>query len=103
MKSFLYYAVQHLKTASWLALHSRNQAACRRILTSLTELTPTDPWIEKAQQDLKEIDDREIDRCQICGRGAEEVGHATTAAVVRAIVLIIGADLLVTALFYLRS
>jgi phospholipid/cholesterol/gamma-HCH transport system permease protein len=35
--------------------------------------------------------------------GAEEVGHATTAAVVRSIVLIIGADLLVTALFYVRN
>ena len=35
--------------------------------------------------------------------GAEEVGHATTAAVVRSIVLIVGADLFVTALFFLRG
>ena len=35
--------------------------------------------------------------------GAEEVGRSTTAAVVRSIVLIIGADLLVTALFYVRN
>jgi phospholipid/cholesterol/gamma-HCH transport system permease protein len=33
--------------------------------------------------------------------GAEEVGRATTASVVRSIVLIIAADLLVTAFFYL--
>ena len=35
--------------------------------------------------------------------GAKEVGHATTASVVRSILLIIVADLFVTALFYLRS
>jgi phospholipid/cholesterol/gamma-HCH transport system permease protein len=35
--------------------------------------------------------------------GAEEVGRATTAAVVRSIVLIVGADLFVTALFFLRG
>ena len=35
--------------------------------------------------------------------GAEQVGRATTAAVVRSIVLIIAADLFVTALFYLRG
>jgi phospholipid/cholesterol/gamma-HCH transport system permease protein len=35
--------------------------------------------------------------------GAEEVGRSTTAAVVRSIVLIIGADLFVTTLFYLRG
>jgi len=35
--------------------------------------------------------------------GAEAVGHATTRAVVRSIVLIIAADLFVTALFYVRS
>ena len=35
--------------------------------------------------------------------GAEAVGRATTASVVRSIVLIIGADLFVTALFYLRG
>lgn len=35
--------------------------------------------------------------------GAEEVGRATTAAVVRSIVLIIGADLFVTAIFFLRG
>jgi phospholipid/cholesterol/gamma-HCH transport system permease protein len=35
--------------------------------------------------------------------GAEEVGRATTTSVVRSIVLVIGADLLVTALFYLRG
>ena len=35
--------------------------------------------------------------------GAEQVGHATTASVVRSIVLIIGADLFVTALFYLKG
>lgn len=35
--------------------------------------------------------------------GAEEVGRATTASVVRSILLIIVADLFVTALFYLRS
>ena len=35
--------------------------------------------------------------------GAEEVGASTTTAVVRSIVLVIGADLLVTALFYLRG
>lgn len=35
--------------------------------------------------------------------GAEGVGRATTAAVVRSIVLVIGADLFVTALFYVRG
>ena len=35
--------------------------------------------------------------------GAEEVGRSTTASVVRSIVLIIGADLFVTALFYVRG
>jgi phospholipid/cholesterol/gamma-HCH transport system permease protein len=35
--------------------------------------------------------------------GAEEVGRATTASVVRSILLIIVADLFVTAVFYLRS
>ena len=35
--------------------------------------------------------------------GAEEVGRSTTASVVRSIVLIVGADLFVTALFYVRS
>ena len=35
--------------------------------------------------------------------GPEEVGRATTTAVVRSIVLIIGADLFVTALFYVRG
>jgi len=35
--------------------------------------------------------------------GAEEVGQATTASVVRSIVLIIVADLFVTAVFYVRS
>ena len=35
--------------------------------------------------------------------GAEEVGRSTTAAVVRSIVLIIAADLFVTALFYVRG
>lgn len=35
--------------------------------------------------------------------GAEEVGKATTAAVVRSIVLVIAADLFVTALFYVRG
>jgi phospholipid/cholesterol/gamma-HCH transport system permease protein len=35
--------------------------------------------------------------------GAEAVGHSTTAAVVRSIVLIVGADLFVTAMFYLRG
>jgi len=35
--------------------------------------------------------------------GAEEVGRSTTASVVRSIVLIIGADLFVTAMFYVRG
>ena len=35
--------------------------------------------------------------------GAEEVGRATTTSVVRSIVLIIGADLFVTALFFVRG
>lgn len=35
--------------------------------------------------------------------GAEEVGRSTTTAVVRSILLVIAADLLVTALFYLRG
>ena len=35
--------------------------------------------------------------------GAEEVGVATTTAVVRSIVLVVGADLFVTALFYVRG
>jgi phospholipid/cholesterol/gamma-HCH transport system permease protein len=35
--------------------------------------------------------------------GAEEVGRATTTAVVRSIVLIIGADLFVTAIFFVRG
>jgi phospholipid/cholesterol/gamma-HCH transport system permease protein len=35
--------------------------------------------------------------------GAEQVGRSTTAAVVRSIVLIIAADLFVTALFYARG
>jgi phospholipid/cholesterol/gamma-HCH transport system permease protein len=35
--------------------------------------------------------------------GAEQVGHATTRAVVRSIVLIVCADLFVTALFFLRG
>jgi phospholipid/cholesterol/gamma-HCH transport system permease protein len=35
--------------------------------------------------------------------GAEEVGRATTASVVRSIVLIVGADLFVTALFFVRG
>ena len=35
--------------------------------------------------------------------GAEEVGQATTASVVRSILLIIAADLFVTALFYLKG
>jgi len=35
--------------------------------------------------------------------GAEEVGRATTRSVVRSIVLVIGADLFVTALFYLKG
>ena len=35
--------------------------------------------------------------------GAEEVGRSTTSSVVRAIVLIVGADLFVTALFYVRG
>jgi phospholipid/cholesterol/gamma-HCH transport system permease protein len=35
--------------------------------------------------------------------GAEEVGRATTSSVVRSIVLVIGADLFVTALFFLRG
>jgi phospholipid/cholesterol/gamma-HCH transport system permease protein len=35
--------------------------------------------------------------------GAEEVGRSTTSAVVRSIVLIIAADLLATALFYVRG
>ena len=35
--------------------------------------------------------------------GAEAVGRATTASVVRSIVLIIAADLFVTALFYVRG
>jgi phospholipid/cholesterol/gamma-HCH transport system permease protein len=35
--------------------------------------------------------------------GAEEVGRATTTSVVRSIVLVIGADLFVTAVFFLRS
>jgi len=35
--------------------------------------------------------------------GPEEVGRATTTAVVRSIVLVIGADLFVTALFYVRG
>lgn len=35
--------------------------------------------------------------------GADEVGRATTASVVRSIVLVIGADLFVTALFYLKG
>ncbi len=35
--------------------------------------------------------------------GAEEVGRSTTASVVRSIVLIIGADLFVTALFFVRG
>ena len=35
--------------------------------------------------------------------GAEEVGRSTTASVVRSIVLIVGADLFVTALFFLRG
>ena len=40
----------------------------------------------------------------LCTRGgATGVGRATTTAVVRSIVLVIGADLLVTALFYIRG
>ena len=35
--------------------------------------------------------------------GAEEVGRSTTASVVRSIVLMVGADLFVTALFYVRG
>ena len=37
------------------------------------------------------------------GGGAEEVGRSTTAAVVRSIVLIIAADVIVTAVFYVRG
>jgi phospholipid/cholesterol/gamma-HCH transport system permease protein len=35
--------------------------------------------------------------------GAEQVGHSTTASVVRSIVLVIGADLFVTVIFYLKA
>ena len=40
-------AIQHYKTAGWLALKSENQSYVERAAKSLDAIAPLDPWVEK--------------------------------------------------------
>lgn len=67
-------AVQHLKTASWLAIQSGNRPFMDRALEKLEELAPQDDWVQKARQRVEEQQEHEETRCGFCGRTAAEAG-----------------------------
>lgn len=67
-------AVQHLKTASWLAIQSGNRPLMDRILEQLEELAPQDGWAQKARERVEQQEEREEMRCGFCGRTAAEAG-----------------------------
>jgi len=71
-------AVQHLKTASWLAIQSGNRPLMDRILERLEQLVPQDGWAQKARQRAEEQENREELRCGFCGRTAAEAGPLIT-------------------------
>jgi hypothetical protein len=71
-------AVQHLKTASWLAIQSGNRPLMDRILEQLEQLDPQDGWAQKARQRVEEQEEREEMLCGFCGRTAAEAGPLIT-------------------------
>jgi hypothetical protein len=71
-------AVQHLKTASWLAIQSGDRPLMDRILEQLEQLVPQDDWAQKARQRVEEQGEREEMRCGFCGRTAAEAGPLIT-------------------------
>lgn len=71
-------AVQHLKTASWLAIQSGNRPLMDRVLARLEELAPQDGWAQKARQRVEQQGEREEMRCGFCGRTAAEAGPLIT-------------------------
>jgi hypothetical protein len=68
--------IQHLKTASWLAMQSGDRALCERTLADLGQLAPGDDWIEKAHRRLDEKEQKpgKESTCRFCGRTAKEAG-----------------------------
>jgi len=71
-------AVQHLKTASWLAIHSCNRPLLDRVLEQLEQLVPQDGWAQKARERVEQQEEREEVRCGFCGRTATEAGPLIT-------------------------
>jgi hypothetical protein len=71
-------AIQHLKTASWLAIQSGNRPLMDRILEQLQPLAPQDGWAQKARQRVEQQEGREEMRCGFCGRTAAEAGPLIT-------------------------
>jgi hypothetical protein len=71
-------AVQHLKTASWLAIQSGNRPLMDRILEKLEEMAPRDDWAQKARQRVEQQEERAEMRCGFCGRTAAEAGPLIT-------------------------
>ncbi len=71
-------AVQHLKTASWLAIQSGNRPLMDRVLEKLEEIVPRDGWAQRARRRAEQQEDREEMRCGFCGRTAAEAGPLIT-------------------------
>jgi hypothetical protein len=67
-------ALQHLKTAGWLALKSSDRTVSTRVLAELEKLAPDDPWLEKNRAGLRGSNIVEGQRCRFCGRTAKEAG-----------------------------
>lgn len=67
-------ALQHFKTAGWLALKSRNPGVAEKVAAALLELAPNDAWHKKNREQLARLGEVEDSRCQFCGRTASEAG-----------------------------
>lgn len=67
-------AIQHFKTAGWLALKSANSRVAGKVCAALSGLAPDDGWLRKNREQLASLDQTEEPRCRFCGRTASEAG-----------------------------
>jgi tetratricopeptide (TPR) repeat protein len=67
-------ALQHLKTAGWLAKSAHDNSLTKRILSAVLEIDPEDEWAQKIAVELERGGNATDPCCSFCERPASEVG-----------------------------
>jgi hypothetical protein len=67
-------AIQHFKTAGWVAMKSSNLVVLERTLDRLAELAPDDAWLARTREELENRKSAPEPRCRFCERTAQEAG-----------------------------